>query len=161
MNRTMTSLAALGGVAVFLGAGAPMRIAPNGALIDRCALLTDAEVTEALGPHGKGNNGIENEWGNSSCRWTATNPAPGHPEVHDAVEVAVFEGNQLAWARDQMSGDPVDGVVPGARYDRSYGTVWFECAGGRVCAVRMHTAASKGRKENAVKLARLVNGRAR
>lgn len=161
MHRTLAILAAAGGITLLLGAAAPARQASRAAAIDRCALLSDAEVTGALGPHGKGNNGLPNEWGNSSCRWTATDPAPRHPEFHDAVEVAVFEANMVQWARGEMSGDPIDGVAPGARYDRAWGTVWFECAGGRVCAVRMHTASSKGRKENAVKLARLVHERVR
>lgn len=161
MNRTLSPLVAITGVALLLGATAPGRVAPLRALTDRCALLTDAEVTEVLGPHGRGNNGLPNEWGDASCRWTATNPAPRHPEWHDALEVAVFEANMVSWARGEMSGDPVDGVSPGARYDRMWGTVWFECAGGRVCAVRLRTAASKGRKEMATKLARLVNGRVR
>lgn len=162
MTRPLPKVVAVAGVALLVGAAsAPARGAPPRAGIDHCALLTDAEVTEALGPHGRGNNGLPNEWGESSCRWTATNPAPKHPEWHDALEVAVFESKMLSWARDQMTGDPLDGVSPGARYDRMWGTVWFACAGGRVCAVRLRTAASKGRKEMATKLAHLVNGRVR
>lgn len=163
MNRTLPNALAIFGITLLLGgAGAAGRLPPARTLIDRCALLTDAEVTEALGPHGRGNDGVENEWGDSSCRWTATAAAPKHPEWHDALEVAVWEGHMVAWARDQVSGDPIDGVRPGARYDRMWGTVWFECAGGRVCAVRLRTAAGgKGRKEMAAKLARLVDGRVR
>jgi hypothetical protein len=161
MNRRLPNVGAIATLVLLLGGASGPWPPMHPVLLDRCALLSDAEVTEALGAHERGYNGVENEWGNNSCRWTATNAAAKHPEWHDALEVAVWEANMVSWARGEMRGDPVDGVGPGARYDRAWGTVWFECAGGRVCAVRLRTAASKGRKEMATKLAHLVSGRVR
>jgi hypothetical protein len=128
---------------------------------DHCALLTDAEVTEAIGPHGGGRTG-EGEWGNMGCRWTATTvqDVSGFPDGwRDAVEVAVFDENRTAWARDQATGSPVPGFVDGALFDESYGDLWFPCAAGRMCVVKARTASGDRRQEIALRLARLVNGR--
>jgi hypothetical protein len=147
-------LAALGCMSVSAAFGAPP---------DRCALLKDAEIDEVIGPHAAGNHGLGNDWGDNSCRWTAKSaPAAKAPDGwRDAIEVGVFEGLILSWAKDQMRGEPVQGIGKGAKYDSSYGDLWFECAGGRVCVVKVRTAAGKDRQANAVKLAKLVDSRVR
>jgi hypothetical protein len=128
---------------------------------DRCALLTKDDVAKAVGPNDGGSTGVENTWGTRSCRWTATRAQKieGFPEWHDAIEVAVFEAAEVPMIRQQVKGDPVAGVAPGATYDQSYGDVWFDCAAGRLCAVKVRTASSDGRKDTAIQLARLVHSR--
>ena len=130
---------------------------------DRCALVKDSEIAEAIGPHEGGNAGLPNEWGNNSCRWTAKNaPAAKAPEGwRDAIELAVFEGTMRSWAKDRMRGEPIAGGPANAQWDKSFGELWFECAGGRVCVVKVRTAASKQRKEFATKFAQLVESRLR
>jgi hypothetical protein len=126
--------------------------------LDRCALLTSAEVVEAIGPHDGGSTDIGNQWGLMSCRWTATVAQEGW---YDAIEVGVFEGAMVQLARDDAEGEPVVGFVPGALYDPSAGELWFDCAGGRFCVVKARTMRSGGREEVATRLARLVESRLR
>jgi Protein of unknown function (DUF3558) len=136
--------------------------AGGGGGLDRCALLKDGEIDEAIGPHDRGSTGLENEWGLQSCRWTATRAqnVEGYPNGwHDAVEVAVFDAAMTSWARDQATGEPVTGFASGAKYDESYGNLWFDCAGGRFCVVKARTASGDHRQEIATKLARTVQGR--
>ena len=131
--------------------------------LDRCALLKTDEIEKAIGPHGAGSTDLSNTWGTRSCRWTATRAQKieGLPEWHDAIEVAVFEATEVPMVRQQVKGDPVADVAPGATYDQSYGDVWFDCSGRRLCAVKVHTASGEGRKETATQLARLVESRLR
>jgi hypothetical protein len=132
--------------------------------LDRCALLKDGEIGDAIGPHDRGSTGLSNEYGTQSCRWTATRAqnVEGFPNGwHDAIEVAVFDAAMNSWAREQAKGDPVAGVVPGARYDNTYGELWFDCANGRFCVVKARTASGDRREEIATKLARLVESRLR
>jgi hypothetical protein len=70
-------------------AGAPQDQPSANDGINRCALLTDDEVTTALGPHKPGINDIGNVWGLQSCRWTSTLPPKSKaPEGwFDSVEV--------------------------------------------------------------------------
>ncbi len=139
---------------------------PAWSATDRCALLKDAEVDEAIGPHERGTSDVTNLWGTNACRWVAKNAPSGAkaPEGwRDSLEVAVFEGNQLKWTQDQARNAPEEApdAAKGARWNRSGGEVWFDCAGGRVCAVKLRTASSKQRKENAFRLAKLVESRVR
>jgi hypothetical protein len=133
------------------------------AATDRCALLKDGEIDEAIGSHERGNNGLPNEWGNNSCRWTAKNApaAKARDGWRDAIELGVFEGAMISWAQGQARGEPIGGVVKDAKWDSSYGELWFNCAGGRVCVVKVRTAESKQRQAIATKLASLVEGRLR
>src|SRR4051794_12490421 len=110
--------------------------------LDRCALLKTDEIERVIGTHGPGSSDLSNMWGTRSCRWTATRAqkVEGMPEWHDAIEVAVFEATEVPMVRQQVKGDPVADVAPGATYDESYGDVWFDCAGGRLCAVKVRTA---------------------
>ena len=143
------------------GAGAGAAAAGQGEL-DRCTLLTKDEIEKAVGPHDGGSTGLSNVWGTRSCRWTATRAQPqeGNPAGwHDAIEVAVFDAAEVPMVRQQVQGDPVAGVVPGATYDNSYGDLWFDCPGGRLCAVKARTASGDRRQEIATRLARLVVSR--
>lgn len=134
--------------------------------IDRCALLTDDEVAAAIGPHGGGSTGSlerPNTWGEQGCRWTATasRTIEGLGNWSDAIEVAVFHRNREAWAREEASGEPVEGLGEGALYDESYGDLWFGCGDGRFCAVKVRTASSENREQTARRLASLVRERVR
>ena len=135
--------------------------APALAATDRCALLKDAEIDAAIGPHERGTSDVNNPWGTNSCRWAATNaPAGKAPEGwRDSIELGVFEGSMLAWGKEQARGEPIEGVAKGARWDRIQGELWFDCAGGRACVVKVRTAASRERQAIATTLAKLVDGR--
>jgi hypothetical protein len=160
----------LAAAALVAGCGDPGSGTGNNATargdIDRCALLTDDEVGAAIGPHDGGSTGSldrPNAWGGQSCRWTATasRDIEGLGTWSDAVEVAVFQNNREDWARDQASGEPVEGLGEGALYDESYGDLWFGCGAGRFCAVKVRTASSENREQNAHRLAGLVRERVR
>jgi len=129
--------------------------------LDRCGLLTAAEVEQAIGAHGGGSP--TGDWGQMGCRWQANTAqtVQDQPEWFDSIEVAMFDGYRLEWGRDQARGEPVSGVVDGAIYDATYGEMWFECAGGRPCVVKARTASSERREQIAAEAARLVHSRVR
>lgn len=132
--------------------------------LDRCALLTDDEIAEAIGPHDSGSSSLSNEWGTQSCRWTATRAqtVEGFPDGwHDAIEVAAFDATAVPLIRQQVRGDPMAGFVEGATYDRTYGELWFDCPHGRLCVVKARTNSSDRRDQIAAQLARLVESRLR
>ena len=131
--------------------------------VNRCALLKDDEIEKAIGAHEPGYSGVNNLWGNNSCRWVAkTAPAQKAPEGwRDSIELAVFEGSMRSWAQGQAHGEPVSGIAKNAQWDRTQAEMWFECAGGRICVVKVRTAASKQRQETAMQLTRLADGRLR
>jgi len=129
--------------------------------LNRCALLTDPEVRDAIGPHDAGTNDVTNEWGVQSCRWI-----PNSPQKNGAssewIEVALFFKETEPWAREQAEGGPVKGFVDGARYDPSYGVLWFNCAHSRFCVVKAHIASPEPRREQVARqLAELVEKRLR
>jgi hypothetical protein len=130
--------------------------------LDRCALFTADEIAAAIGPHDGGSSSLSNQWGTQSCRWTATRAqkAEGYPDGwHDAIEVAAFDASVTPSMRQQVSGDPVAGFVASARYDNSYGDLWFDCAHGRLCVVKARTASGDHRQQIALQLARLLDSR--
>jgi hypothetical protein len=132
--------------------------------LDRCALLTDGEIEEAIGPHDPGSSSLSNEWGLQSCRWTATRvqPLEGYPDGwHDAIEVAAFDAVAVPLIRQQVRGDPLAGFVAGATYDHTYGELWFDCPHGRLCVVKARTFSGDRREAIATQLARLVDSRLR
>ena len=163
MNQPTVSCARV--LRVLLPLVAALAVAPGAALAapDRCALLKDAEIDEAIGPHERGSNDVTNEWGNNSCRWVATKaPAVKAPEGwRDAIELGVFEGSMRSWAQDQKRGEPIAGVAKNATWDKTHAELWLDCAGGRICVVKVRTAASKVREAIATKLARLADSRAK
>lgn len=128
---------------------------------DRCVLLKDAEIEEAIGPHERGSNDVTNEWGNNSCRWVATKASAAKaPEGwRDAIELGVFEGSMRSWAEGQRRGVPFADVAQNATWDKTHAELWFDCAGRRICVVKVRTVASKQREEIATKLARDADSR--
>jgi hypothetical protein len=132
---------------------------PAGAL-DRCSLLTESEVRDAIGSHGDGSSSLENEYGLQSCRWVATTTQKaGGADWHDTIEVAVFDGDRTAWARQQANGDALDGFGAGATYDASYGKLWFACGQGGFCMVKARTASGTNREQTARRMALLIRDR--
>ena len=132
--------------------------------LNRCALLTDDEVRNAIGPHGPGTSDLNNLWGLQSCRWIATTAqkAEGFPNGwFDLVEVAVFDSLRTSWARGQAKGEPVKGLIDGALYDNSYGDLWFNCGHDRFCVVKARTASANNREQIALQLAKLIEKRLR
>ena len=131
--------------------------------VNRGSLLKDDEIDKAIGPHEPGYTGVENLWGNNSCRWVAKHaPAQKAPEGgRDSIELAVFEGSMRSWAQDKVRGEPVSGVAKNARWDKTQAEMWFECAGGRIGVVKVRTAASKLRQDVATQLTRSADGRLR
>lgn len=132
--------------------------------LDRCTLLSDAEVTAAIGAHDGGSRGSlerPNAWGSESCRWTATasRDIDGYGRWSDAIEVAVFDKAREDYYRDQAEGEIVPGLGELALYDESSGDLWFNCGGERLCAVKARTASATGRQELAIRLAKLVQQR--
>jgi hypothetical protein len=134
---------------------------PDG--LDRCKLLKDEEISASIGAHQPGMNSIENEWGLQSCRWIATTvqPLQGNPDGWvDRIEIAVFFTGLESWAREQAKGGAAQGFTPGARYDASDGSLWFDCAK-RYCVVKAATASPQQREHIARQLAQLVATRMR
>jgi len=139
--------------------------------IDRCSLLTDDEVKEAIGPHSPGLRDVSqlsgksvtnNLWGFHTCKWTATTAQKmeGFPAGwFDKIEVKVFDKDHASWAQNQAEGEPVKGFVEGAVYDRSYGKLWFKCGHGEFCLLTADTAAGEKREALALHLAELVEKR--
>jgi hypothetical protein len=137
---------------------------------NRCSLLTDDDIRDAIGPHAAGANAPGNEWSLQSCRWIS---ASGQKELADTgliinsdwIEVGVFNpggiGETASWAREQAEGKPVTGFVQGARYDLSSGALWFECAHDRFCVVKAHIRSGAKREQTALHLAELVEKRLR
>ncbi|HEY6059975.1 MAG TPA: hypothetical protein VIV10_05270 [Gemmatimonadales bacterium] len=84
----------------------------------------------------------------------------GYPDGwHDMIEVAAFDAGVAPMIRQQVRGDPVAGFVAGATYDHTYGELWFECANGRLCVVKVRTASNDRREQIVMQLARLLNSR--
>ncbi len=132
--------------------------------VDRCALLTDGEIEEAIGPHDPGSSSLSNEWALQSCRWTATRvqPLEGYPDGwRDAIEVAAFDAIAVPLIRQQVRGEPKADFVQGATYDHMHGELWFDCPQGRLCVVKARTFSGDRREAIATELARLVESRLR
>lgn len=66
----------------------------------------------------------------------------------------MFEATAVPLIRQQVRGDPVASVVPGASYDNSYGELWFDCPSGRLCVVKARTFSGDQREQIATKFAR-------
>jgi hypothetical protein len=137
---------------------------------NRCGLLTDDEVRDAIGPHAAGVNAPGSAWGLQSCRWLSANAEKEQADSglvlnSDWIEVGVFNpggtGPNAAWAREQSEGEPVKDFVQDARYDASSGELWFECAHDRFCVVKAHTRSGATREQTALHLAELVFKRLR
>ena len=139
--------------------------------VNRCALLTDDEVKEAIGPHSPGMRDVsqltgkivtDNVWGFHTCQWTATTAQKfeGFPAGwFDKIELRVFDKDHASWAQTQAQGEPVKGFVEGALYDRSYGKLWFKCGHGEFCLLTADTAAGEKRETVALHLAEMMEKR--
>lgn len=161
MNAPATVL--IVGLALLAGCGDADSAGTSGEL-DRCSLLSGAEIEKAIGAHDGGTTALGNRWALQSCRWTATKAqrVEGYPDGwFDAIEVAVFEEIAESSARAEADGEPVAGFVTAASYDHTWGELWFDCAGGRFCVVFAHTASADRRAEIARQLAQLVETRLR
>jgi hypothetical protein len=119
-----------------------------------CALLTDQEIGDIIGPHNRGGSGKDNQFGLQSCRWTATNVQK--EGWTDSIEIQVFNGSMQSWARGQAKGEPVSGLGDGALFDASDGDLWFNCAPGRFCVLKASTWSGDTRQQIARQLAQLV-----
>lgn len=118
---------------------------------DECALLTESEVTQVIGP----NDGGADDMAFGGCRWTASSSKDGFTEsVHVAVLTA-DEYEQLA-----EIGDPVAGFGDGATYADLHGELWFHCRGDKYCGVKARTAEGESRQGFAEQLAKAVLDRA-
>ena len=61
--------------------------------LDRCALVSDSDVQEVIGPHQPGTSDLSNMWGLQSCRWVATTAQKmdAYPNGwFDSIEVAAM-----------------------------------------------------------------------
>lgn len=146
-------------LAVLVAVGAAAAPGAARAGLDGCSLLRTSEVDEAIGPHKHFDEQTNPRDG--SCEWIANAPPRKGAELHERITVAVYEGNKLAWAKGQVRGEPVEGVARNAKWDRMSGEMWFDCAGGRVCLVKVSASSGKQALAIATKLATLVDGRVR
>ena len=146
--------------ALVLVAGCVAPAAAADAQSTKCALLTKGEVEQAIGPSDGGKSELTNQWGLQGCRWTATSSTRNAPPGWlDSVEVAVFDPSKTAWARAEAKGEPVPALGEAAVYDDHSGDLWFECAGTRLCVVKVRTASGATREDTARRLAQSVQGR--
>ena len=158
-SRDRVSIAAVVAIAIAAGAALPCRAASPAS--QKCSLLTSTEVEQAIGPHDGGKSDLGNFWALQGCRWTAVSTTKGAPEGwKDSIEVALFDEARTSWARDQATGEPVP-ELKGGKYNASYGDLWFDCAGNRVCVVKVRTASSQARQDTAKRLAHAVERRAK
>jgi hypothetical protein len=133
----------------------------TGDTVDACALLTAAEVADALGSTVPGEAATGMDSG-GECTWQY---APD-PLKYKAITVTVAGRNTAAGDKlpDPELGDlgdpePVSGLGDGARYLKLTGTVEFP-AGDRLCGVQVVDLVTAGAsKPTAIKLAGLVRGR--
>jgi len=84
--------------------------------VDRCALLKDDEVEDAIGPHSLGMRDLSqltgktvtnNLWGFHTCQWAATTAqnSQGFPAGwFDKIELRVFDKDHASWAQTQAQG---------------------------------------------------------
>lgn len=119
--------------------------------VAECALLTDDEVEEAIGPHDGGGQ----DFMLGGCIWRATESSDDFvPAIHVAIVPAdVYDS--LA-----EIGDPVDGFGDGATYAELHGELWFPCRDDQFCGLKAHIAESDEREQTALALGRLVEDRA-
>jgi len=127
--------------------------------LDGCTLLKPSEVEEVIGPHTHFDE--QTNPSDGTCEWIAKAPQKTGSEFHERITVYVLGGNKLAWAKEQVRGEPVEGVAKNARYDRMSGELWFDCARGQVCMVKVAASSGKQRQAIATKLATLVDARVR
>jgi hypothetical protein len=121
---------------------------PDG--IAECSLLTEAELTEAIGPH---DPPIRDPMF-GGCAWAGPAIAGGQRAT---VNIAVLP----AMAFEQLAeiGAPVEGFGPGATYSQRHGQLWFPCKGDMYCGVRSNIDPVERRARVIRQLALLVKSR--
>ena len=114
----------------------------GGGKVDPCGLLSDSDVTAVIGAHKPGATGLlaGGLYGDDSCVWQSTTTVSAIGEA-DSVEVAVLTGTTASEARaqDADQADPLPSFGHNARYDQSYGRLWFDCGSNELCHVRVNT----------------------
>ncbi|MBC6460187.1 hypothetical protein [Actinomadura sp. HBU206391] len=121
---------------------------------ENCKRLTKDEVTQVIGP----NDGGKHDYTFGGCVWTATSAKAGAPEgFNEAIFAAVLPKDQYESIAE--IGEPVAGLVEGATYDNTHGELWFPCRSGEFCGIKVRTVSSDNRQENALRLAKLLQGR--
>ncbi len=131
------------------GAEAPAEGGSGGS--ESCKFLSEDEVAEAIGPH----DGGQHDYTFGGCVWTASSAKDGFTE---AIYAAVLPKAQYETVAE--IGQPVSGFVDGATYDETHGELWFPCRSGDYCGIKVSTADSDGRQDTALRLSKLLQGRA-
>jgi hypothetical protein len=120
---------------------------------DACKLLKDNEIEAVIDEHAAGRQDMLF----GGCIWPSTTTlSDGRPEAIHAAVLSEAEYHQLA-----EIGEPIDGFGEDATWAELYGELWFRCAGGRYCGIKVVTASSDYRREHAEGLARALATRVR
>lgn len=119
--------------------------------LEACDLLTDDEVTEAIGPHLAG----EHDYLLGGCIWEAETPTESG--LTEAIHATVLPRGEYEMVAD--IGEPIDGYGEGATYDDITGELWFPCLGGDFCGIKAGIGDSDGRQAAAERLAQSILGR--
>ena len=123
------------------------------AVAEECTLLTDAEITDVIGPHGA----AEADMYFGGCAWYAS-VAPTETGFRPGVIVAVVP--DIVFRQVAHVGEAVEGFGSDATYDPTYGELWFRCRGEMHCGLKLQIADSDRRAEEARRLGLLVRERA-
>ena len=133
--------------------GAKDSVGGKAQVAEECDLLTDAEITAAIGAH----NPAEPDMYFGGCAWYSTT-APTDTGFRPGVIVAVVP--QIVFDQVAHVGEPVTEFGDGATYDATHGELWFRCRAEMHCGLKLRIADSDQRAELARRLARLVKERA-
>ncbi|MBQ1024900.1 hypothetical protein [Micromonospora sp. C95] len=112
---------------------------------EECARLTTDEVADVIGAH----DGGQHDYQLGGCVWTATS---GGQAIHATV-LSKDEYEAVA-----EIGEPVSGSADGAVYDDIHGELWFPC-GGDFCGIKADIGESDRRKDVALRMGTLLQGR--
>lgn len=117
-----------------------------------CELLTDAEITEAIGEHDAGRYDPDL----SACVWLANSPDQG--AFTEAIVVTLVSEDDHRNRVKAKPGDPIEGFGEGATYSPMHGELWFRC-GDQWCSVQAAGLDGDRRKQVVHRLARSLDGR--
>lgn len=121
------------------------------AINDSCGVLSDDQVTAAIGAHKK----PEQDYVFGGCYWQSTE-GPSDVATAWGLRVAVNLTDDMVAALDPELGQPVDGLGPDATYDDTSHELWFDCADQRRCVVDAVLESSSQSRDTAVEVAKLV-----
>ena len=157
MARTVSLAGVLAGTLAMMGAcgadDAEVSGERTAEVAEECDLLTDAEISAALGTH----DPAEPDLYFGGCAWSA-NVAPTDTGFRPGVIVAVVP--QIVFDQVAHVGEPVEEFGSGATYDTTHGELWFRCRGQMRCGLKLRIADSDRRADLARQLGRLVRKRA-